>query len=178
MAITGTLRAVVRAIVGLPADPGAPPDLLRLGLYPARVDVCAADGSKMDVTPADGRISPAKNCRVRVGIAGATAEVLPGCVVLLGWERGDPGKPYCLPIWDIGSTVRRLTLEAQLLELAGNAHPLPKWDAFLSDFSQLLTGLNTFTAQALLKVNLTAAVTTMNAAIGSGAYSSTKVKNG
>jgi hypothetical protein len=110
-------RAAVRAAIGLPEDPGEPPDLMRLGLYRARVDSCLQDGSAMDVTPEDDRIPAAKNVPVRVGAAGFVQVVAPGAVVLLGWERGDPTRPYCAPFWESGATVQKLVVKAQMVYL-------------------------------------------------------------
>jgi hypothetical protein len=104
MDLIAGFKEAIRVLLGLPADPGQPPDLLRLGLYPARVDVCNSDGSACDVTPDDDRISPAKNVPVRFGIPGTRAVIQPGTVVLLGWERGDPQRPYCT-LWDGSDSV-------------------------------------------------------------------------
>lgn len=114
-------RATIRAALGLPTAPGEPPDLMRLGLYRARVDVCAANGSTVDVTPEDSRISPEKGVPVRVGIPGAAAVVSAGAVVLLGWERGDPARPYAVPSWESGATVTKLVLAATLAHLGAEA---------------------------------------------------------
>lgn len=110
MDMSATFRALIRKVLGLPEDDGAPPDLVRLGLYRARVDACASDGSTLDVTPEDKRISPEKNVPVRVGIPGAVAVVQAGAIVLLGWERGDPGRPYCVPSWERGATLSSLSI--------------------------------------------------------------------
>jgi hypothetical protein len=106
--VSDRLRAVIRAALGLPKDPGAPPDLMRLGLYPARVDKCASDGSVVDVTPDDPRISPEKNVRLVVPIAGAVMTFAPGAIVRLGWEKGDPSRPFCVPIFDAGASLLSL----------------------------------------------------------------------
>lgn len=90
---------LIRRIVGLPEEPGEPPDLMRLGFYPAVVEACASDGSTCDVRPDDKRISPEQGVTVRVGIPGAVATVEVGSSVLLGWERGNPKSPFCMPAW-------------------------------------------------------------------------------
>lgn len=113
MGAVDVFRNAVRAALGMPRDPGDPPDIMRLGLYRARVDSCAQDGSAMDVTPDDKRIPPAKNVPVRVGAAGLVAVVSPGAMVLIGWERGDPERPYCVPSWESGATVQKLVVNAQ-----------------------------------------------------------------
>jgi hypothetical protein len=112
MDLSGGFRALVRKIVGLPTDEGQPPQIDRLAMYRARVDVCAPDGSKLDVTPEDKRISPEKNVPVRTGIPGLVAIVTPGAIVMLGWDGGDPKKPYCVPAWEPGATVTKLVLKA------------------------------------------------------------------
>lgn len=134
-------RSAVRAILGLPDDPGQPPDLIRLGLYRARVDACAGDGSTCDVTPEDKRISPEKNVPVRVGIPGASAVVAPGAVVMLGWERGDPGRPYCVPHWESGATVSKLTLSGTQIQIDGQTEAVILGTTFCTDLSTFLTTL-------------------------------------
>jgi len=110
MDITAKFRAVVRAIVGMPDDPGQPPHFDRLALYRAQVMTCASDGSTCDVQPEDARISPEKFVKVRVGIPSAQVVVQPGAVVLLGWERGDPARPYCMPAWEPGAVLVSLAI--------------------------------------------------------------------
>jgi len=123
-------RALVREIVGLPFDEGKPPIIDLLALYRARVDVCASDGSTVDVTPEDTRLSPRKNVMVRVGIPGAVAVVQAGAIVLLGWERGDPKRPYAVPSWEAGATVTTLKLNATTIILnSGTNHVARVGDA-------------------------------------------------
>lgn len=111
MDLGGTFRALIREIVGLPTDEGKPPQLDRLAHYRARVDACAADGSTLDVTPEDKRISPEKNVPLRVGVPGSYAVVASGAIVWLGWDGGDPKKPHCLPAWE-SATVTKLVMKA------------------------------------------------------------------
>ena len=116
-AVDGFRRAV-RAALGMPRDPGDPPDLMRLGLYRARVDSCGQDGAAMDVTPDDERIPPAKNVPVRSPLPGAVVVVQTGAYVLIGWERGDPERPYCVPSWESGAQASKIVLPANELYLA------------------------------------------------------------
>jgi hypothetical protein len=101
--------AALRAAVGLPADPGEPPEIMRLGLYRATVMRCA-DGSTCDVQPEDKRISPAMGVRLLSPFAGSTCVVVPGSVVHLGWEKGDPKRPYCVPLFESSSQAQSITL--------------------------------------------------------------------
>jgi hypothetical protein len=132
MGLVDGFREVVRVLLGLPADPGEPPDLMRLGLYRATVQACASDGSTCDVQTEDTRISGEKNVKVRVGVPGLSAVVQPGAVVLLGWERGDPGRPYCVPSWEDGATVTQLIIAATMIYLGaqGGADALVKKSEF------------------------------------------------
>lgn len=109
--ISDELRALVRRILGLPDNPGQPPDLIRLGLYRARVDVCSSgeDGTTLDVTPEDSRISPEKGVPLRLPFPCVIA-VATGAIVHIGWEKGDPGRPYCAPIFEDGATLVSLTI--------------------------------------------------------------------
>lgn len=169
---------LIRRIVGLPEDEGTPPDLMRLGLYRARVDACASDGSTMDVTPEDKRISPEKSVPVRVGVPGSYAVVQTGATVLLGWERGDPARPYCVPSWESGATVTKLVINANDIELAGNTHSVIL-DTLLSDLATALGYIPT--AASMTYPGLVPNVTQWSAfitALGNGTYQSTKVKNG
>lgn len=120
MDLTQKLRKVVRAIVGMPEDPGQPPLIDRLAWYRAEVTACASDGSTCDVQPEDSRISPENGVKVLVGIPGASAVVQPGAVVMLGWERGDPARPRCLPIWEAGATVTKLIINATSISIGAD----------------------------------------------------------
>lgn len=112
---------MVRAIVGLPADPGAPPRIDKLALYPAEVKAASADGKTLDIQPADSRLSGMQKIKLKVGIPGSVATVQPGAIVLLGWENGDPNLPYCMPAWDSGATVTKLVLAATMLHLGAES---------------------------------------------------------
>lgn len=120
--VVDSFKAMIRELIGLPTDAGAPPDIMRLGLYPARVDVCQSDGKHCDVTPADTRISKGeKNVEILTGIPGAVATVEPGSIVLLGWRRGDPGSPYCMPAWAMDVTVDKLIFNATMVILGAES---------------------------------------------------------
>ncbi len=171
------LRSFVRACVGLPDDPGKPPLIDRLAFYRAQVVSASSDGKTLDVKPEDTRISAHQQVPIRVGIPGATAVVTPGAVVMLGWDGGNPKLPYCVPHWESGATVTKLTFDAQVIELAGNSYSAPKWDDFLTAFSTFLTDL---------KADLTAGSSGGCTTTGpdsmlpfvAATYKSTKVKNG
>lgn len=98
MDLTDRFRRAVRHALGLrDGDTG---ELWRHGLYRARVDVCASDGSTVDVTFEDERLPPQKGAALRFGVPGAVAVVPAGAVVLVGWEKGDAARVYAVPSWE------------------------------------------------------------------------------
>lgn len=109
MDITQKFRNVVRAIVGLPEDPGQPPQLDRLAWYKAQVIACASDGSTCDVLPDDPRIPQENGAKMLVCIPSLVVVVQPGAVVMLGWERGDPARPRVMPIFESGGKAVSVT---------------------------------------------------------------------
>lgn len=111
------IARVVLGVLGVDPDAGHVPRLDRLALYRARVHAASSDGQFLDVTPDDARIPPMSKVPLRVGIPGAVAVVEPIAYVLVGWEAGDPARPYCLPSWEHGASVLRVTLVADQIEL-------------------------------------------------------------
>lgn len=119
--VTAKFGGLVRSIVGLPKVPGAAPVIDRLALYRATVKAASDDGKTLDVKPEDERLSGLQRVPMRVAVAGETLVVQPGpgAVVLLGWERGDPSRPYCVPAWEQDSvTVQKLVFKALQVYLA------------------------------------------------------------
>ncbi len=89
-------------------------------LYDATVVVQSVDGSTVDLVPADTRIGTLQRVPLRSGIAGITVNVAPGAILRLGWDRGDPSKPYAC-IWNNGATVTKETISALSLLLGGSS---------------------------------------------------------
>jgi hypothetical protein len=70
-----------------------------LGLYPARVVAQRADGT-LDLVPDSPRVAPCQGVPYRT-LRGLSVEVSAGARVLLGYEGGEPSRPYALA-WEIG----------------------------------------------------------------------------
>lgn len=68
-------------------------------LWPARVVAQRADGT-LDLHPDSSRVSPCQGVPYRT-LRGLSVEVSAGARVLLGYEGGDPARPYALA-WEIG----------------------------------------------------------------------------
>lgn len=109
MDISARLVSIVRRIVGLPDDPGAPPRIDRLAFYRCEVKACASDGSTVDVTPANKLIAPLQKVPLLTGVPNGVAVVKAGSIVRLGWDGGDPSQPYAIPLWE-SATVSKFTL--------------------------------------------------------------------
>ena len=173
MDLSAAFRSLVRKIVGMPADEGQPPQIDRLANYRARVDVCTADGSKVDVTPEDTRIPAKKNVPLRTP-AGYVAVLQPGAIVWVGWDRGDPAKMHALPVFE-SATCAKIQIGAQAIEVGGNTYSLPQWDsaaiaikAFATAAKASVTDPTLVTAATALELAFTAA----------NNFKSTIVKNG
>jgi hypothetical protein len=122
MGLKDSFRRAVLGVLGIDvAEDAALPVYDRMALYPCEVVDRAADGSTVDIRPDNARIPPAQKVRVKVGIPGATAVVQQGARVLLGWEGGDPSKPYVEPSWEAGATVTKLVLNAQTVYLGAES---------------------------------------------------------
>jgi hypothetical protein len=102
-------RLKVRRILGLPDDPGQPPDLMRSQLCWATVQAQNADGT-VDVRPLDGRYSPEKNVKLSTPFPSTTVQVSPGALVVLAWAYGDPAQRFCLPIWGAGAQATSIVI--------------------------------------------------------------------
>lgn len=85
--------------------------------YDARVDAQSADGATVDITPADTRLAGMQHVPLRLGLPGCVVKFATGATVRLGWDRGDPRRPFC-SLWNGGETVNELVLNAALIELA------------------------------------------------------------
>lgn len=186
MEITQKFRNVIRAIVGLPEDPGQPPQIDRLAWYRAQVVACASDGSTCDVQAEDARIGGANGVKVLVGVPGLVGVVAQGAVVMLGWERGDPARPRCMPLWESGATVNKLIFNATEIDLAGNTYALVL-STLIADLKNWVSAANGVLGSNVASIGAplagyAAASTTLAAFATSlgvaNAYQSTKVKNG
>lgn len=73
-------------------------------LWPARVVAQRGDGT-LDLHPDSARVAPCQSVPYRT-VRGLSVEVAAGARVLLGYEGGDPARPYALA-WELGdATVR------------------------------------------------------------------------
>ena len=109
MSLRDSIRSIVDAFVG--------PRLDLLALYPARVVSQGADG-RLDLVPEDARIAPCSGVPLRYGAPGLTATVPGGGRVLLGYEHGDPGRPYAA-LWESGA-VTALSVNGGTVKVARN----------------------------------------------------------
>ena len=80
-------------------------------LYRARVSSQSADKTRVGVVPDDARIPAVDDCPIRHGAPGmrVAVDIEAGAHVLLGWENGDPKKPY-VALWERGATLTLLEL--------------------------------------------------------------------
>jgi hypothetical protein len=98
VSLRDAVASLVDALVG--------PRIDRLALYPATIVSQAADGT-VDVLPDDTKVRGLgwSGIQLRYGLPGFTAEVPALSRVLVGWEAGDPSRPYAMA-WEPGSVTR------------------------------------------------------------------------
>lgn len=100
------------------ADPRAPYG----NLYRAKVRALRGT-TRIDVEPDDPAIPPMANIPLKVGVPGLEVELVPGHVVMVGWENRRPDRPYATT-WSPGAegTIpKRTTVYADAVELGGRA---------------------------------------------------------
>lgn len=101
------LRRLVTAFVGRRMD--------HLALYPCRVVQQRADGT-LDLEPESSTVPSCQGVPIRHGLPGVTVEVAAGERVLLGYEGGDPSRPYAA-LWTAGS-VTKITINGGTTRVA------------------------------------------------------------
>jgi hypothetical protein len=117
---TDQMKAALVALVR-----AALPTIDYYALYRARVVKQSGDRANVDLAPEDKRLPPGMNdVPIKLGIPGATVKFAPGAQMLVGWEGGDPSRPYALA-WEGGATVAVLSITAAKVELGGEGLQAP-----------------------------------------------------
>lgn len=80
-----------------------------LALYDAEVKSQSADLTTVDLDVKDPRIGGLQRVPLRNGLAACAQQVANGSKIRLGWDRGDPRRPFAA-MWDGGESVTRLKL--------------------------------------------------------------------
>lgn len=86
--------------------------------YRGTVKFQAADAETVDVVPDDLRMPAMGGIPLRSGIAGGKVRIAMGSHLMLGFESGDPSRPFAA-LWDGGTTTLQVTLVANKIELGG-----------------------------------------------------------
>ena len=93
-----------------------------LGMYACRVQGQA--GQTLELHPDDTRLPDLQGVPIRLGLPQAEVTVAVGSRVLLGWENGDPQRPFA-GLWDL-STVTELRLNGTSIVLNGGSMPVAR----------------------------------------------------
>lgn len=88
-----------------------PPTIDLYAYYPAKVVGQSSDGTTVDVQPDSARLPGMTALRLRLppGYA-AKVDVSQGPRVMIGWEEGDPSRPFATPAWDPSTAVLSVTV--------------------------------------------------------------------
>lgn len=109
------LRAIVRSMLTRRATMTGV-DLL--GMYRAKVVAQSSDMLSLDVQPDDTRIPGMSGIPLRL-TPGLRCKVAAGKFVLVGWDGGDPSKPYATPAWDAAGTTVEIHVDGGDIILNG-----------------------------------------------------------
>lgn len=124
---------------------GSIPQLDFLALYTATVKAQNADLT-LELVPDDSRIPSLSKVSIRHGIPGMTVKVSPNARVLLGFDGGNPSKPYAA-LWESGS-VTELVLDGTTIKIGGTSavQAAVQGDIFHSAFNTMLAALGVWVA--------------------------------
>lgn len=141
-------RRTTRTALGI--DPDAHlPAIDRLALYRAEVKACASDGSTVDVAPIDPRVPPMQGIPLRSPFPAAyvvATSYVPVCLV--GWEGGDPSKPYALPHWTANGPASKVVIPVDGTMFLGaetGAQFVALANLVLSELQSIATALSSHT---------------------------------
>ncbi len=136
MSSADRFTAALGALVG-----AADPTVDYRALYRARVVTQRADGS-LDVRPDDSRLPSLCGVGIKYGLPGVTLQVAGGASVLVGWENGDPQRPFAL-CWDTSPSSLKLVIDCAALFLGGElgAEPTLKATTYRGAENDLITAL-------------------------------------
>jgi len=140
--LKGAFAAQVRA--------SEPAELYR-HLWRARIVTQSDDLLRVGVVPDDPRLPPMDAVVLRTGVPGVTVQVAAGAHLRIGWDDGDPTRPFAC-LWDGpgsiggadagGGAVRRVILAASMVELGAlEGQPPPLGTTLYAYLAALQTGL-------------------------------------
>lgn len=95
-------------------------------LYPSVVVAQNADKT-LELQPDAARMPPLSKVPIRVGIPGVVVQLAAGARVLLGFENGDPNRPYA-GLWDTATLVELVINGGAVgLAKADHTHTISNW---------------------------------------------------
>lgn len=99
------------------------------GVYPFQL--VKQTGFLVEGLPQVEGLPPMSNVPLHVGVPGLEMQVSPGATILIGWQGGDPERPYAA-LWNKEATVASLTMNTLQTKLGGPGatEPLIKGNAF------------------------------------------------
>jgi len=109
----------------------------------------ALDGTMtVDVMPDDARLPPMSGVKLKLGLPAVSAQFQPGARVEIGWEGGNPQRPFAA-LFDGGEadTISMVIKATQLFlgaDVAGGAEPATKAISMETTLAALHTAWGTF----------------------------------
>lgn len=165
--MAGAIQALIRQEV-------APLDFY--AFYDAKIVKQSTDGTTVDLQPSDPRLPGLSNVRLRNGVAGTVCKVAAGAFVSLGWDNGDPTKPYA-QTWGGGESVTEINFADGTKGAARVDDPLSASEA-MSTWAGVIESLLSGLSAPVPPVSQFSATAGAPGALGSVYQGSTKVKVG
>lgn len=94
------------------------------GMYWAKVVAFNLGSQQADLAPNDPRLPTMAGIPFRGGLPATVLDVVPGTSLLVGWENGDPTRPFCMG-WGGGEAVHKIVITADQIILGGEAGAEP-----------------------------------------------------
>jgi hypothetical protein len=85
-------------------------------LYRGKVIAQSGDLQKVSVRPFDDSVPDMADIPIRHGIPGAKVQVENGCTIQIGWDDGQPDKPFAA-LWSAEASAMRVIFVSPSLEL-------------------------------------------------------------
>jgi hypothetical protein len=150
---------------------------------PVLARVVIQKGDTVDVKPDDERIPGMAAVPLLLGLPGTSVSLSAGGRVLVGWDGGDPKRPFAVG-WDGETRANKVVLDVPELYAGGEtgAAPTIKAPPFLTDLVNILNKVvppivaQLATPDPVGAAQLTAALAAFNAGFSSGTYTTARLK--
>jgi hypothetical protein len=120
-----------------------------LAFYPCRV--VSQSGQLLDLIPDDTRLPSISGVSIRHGVPGLSVAVPTGTRVLLGFDGGDPSRPFAA-LWERGGTATQIAVNGSSTRAAREGDDVSRTSTFAAWLSAVTTAVNGLTLPGTIPV--------------------------